>query len=60
MNMDTPPPRGLLMMGLLIGSLIGGYIPSLFGAGFLSIWGLVGSTIGAILGLWITYRIATD
>jgi uncharacterized membrane protein YeaQ/YmgE (transglycosylase-associated protein family) len=47
------------MMGLCIGSLIGGYVPTLFGAGFLSMWGVVGSTVGAILGLWITYRIAT-
>lgn len=58
--MDSSPPRGLLMMGLLIGSLIGGCIPSLFGAGLFSMWGLFGSTVGAILGLWITYRIATD
>jgi uncharacterized membrane protein YeaQ/YmgE (transglycosylase-associated protein family) len=48
------------MMGLLTGSLIGGYIPSLFGAALLSIWGLVGSTVGAILGLWIAYRITTE
>jgi len=48
------------MMGVLTGSLIGGYIPSLFGAGLLSIWGLVGSTVGAILGLWIAYRITTE
>jgi uncharacterized membrane protein YeaQ/YmgE (transglycosylase-associated protein family) len=58
--MDRSPHRGLLMMGLLTGSLIGGYIPSLFGAGLLSIWGLVGSTVGAILGLWIAYRITTE
>jgi len=58
--MDTSPPKRLLMMGVLIGSLIGGCVPSLFGAGFLSLWGIVGGTVGAILGLWITYRIATD
>jgi uncharacterized membrane protein YeaQ/YmgE (transglycosylase-associated protein family) len=45
------------MMGLLIGSLIGGCIPSIFGAGVFSMWGLLGSTVGAILGLWIAYRI---
>jgi uncharacterized membrane protein YeaQ/YmgE (transglycosylase-associated protein family) len=48
------------MMGLLIGSLIGGYIASLFRAGLFSIWGIVGSTVGAIVGLWIAYRIASD
>jgi uncharacterized membrane protein YeaQ/YmgE (transglycosylase-associated protein family) len=60
MNMDTSPPKGLLMLGLLIGSLIGGYVPSIFGASLLSLWGLVGSTVGAILGLWIAYRITTE
>ena len=48
------------MLGLLIGSVIGGYVPSLLGASFLSIWGILGSTVGAILGLWIAYRFASD
>ncbi len=48
------------MTGLLIGSVIGGYIPSLLGADFLSMWGVLGSTLGAILGLWVAYRFASD
>jgi uncharacterized membrane protein YeaQ/YmgE (transglycosylase-associated protein family) len=60
MGMDTSATKKLFMMGLLIGSVIGGSISSLFGAGFLSMWGVVGSTLGAILGLWIAYRYASD
>ena len=58
--MDSSATKGLLMLGVIVGSLIGGYIPSLFGASFLSIWGIVGSTVGAIGGLWIAYRVAND
>ena len=43
-----------LMIG--VGSVIGGFVPSIFGAGALSLWGLVGSTIGAIAGLYFYRR----
>lgn len=57
--MDTSSSKKLMMMGLLIGSLVGGYIPCLFGAGFLSMWGIVGSMVGGVLGIWIAYKVAT-
>lgn len=47
---------GIVMIGMVVGSTIGGYVPSLFGAGFLSLWGIVGSAIGGILGIWIAYK----
>jgi len=47
-------------IGLFIGSTVGGYIPALFGAGLLSVWGIVGSTIGAFIGIWVGYRLGTD
>lgn len=41
------------MMWLLIGigSTIGGFVPNLWGAGFLSAWGIIFSGIGAIAGI---------
>lgn len=57
--MDSRATKTLVMAGLVIGSLIGGYVPSLLGAGFLSIWGVLGSTLGALLGLWLAYRFAS-
>jgi hypothetical protein len=48
--------KTIVMLGMVIGSTVGGYIPSLFHAGFLSIWGVVGSAIGGLLGIWVTYK----
>jgi uncharacterized membrane protein YeaQ/YmgE (transglycosylase-associated protein family) len=39
-----------------IGSTIGGYIPTLWGAGFLSITSLLLSTFGGILAIVIVFK----
>jgi len=39
-----------------IGSIVGGYIPALWGAGFLSISSLIFGTAGALLGWIVVYR----
>ncbi len=40
-----------LLIGL--GSVVGGLIPVWLGASYLSAWGFLGSTIGAIAGLYV-------
>jgi hypothetical protein len=45
-----------IMIGMLIGSTIGGYAPVLFGADSLSA-SLVGSTIGGLLGIWGAFKL---
>ena len=47
----------LVMLGMVIGSLAGGYIPVLFGAGLLSFTSVIGNGIGGILGIWISYKL---
>jgi hypothetical protein len=42
--------------GMIVGSTIGGWVPSLWHAGMLSIWGIVMSTVGGIAGIWLAYR----
>lgn len=44
------------MLGAIFGSLIGGYLPSIFGAGIFSFASVIGGFIGGILGLWLTYK----
>lgn len=44
------------MLGMIVGSIIGGYVPVFFGASFLSAWSLLGSGVGGLLGIWITYQ----
>lgn len=39
-----------------VGSIVGGYIPALWGAGFLSVSSLIFSTLGAILGIILVYK----
>ncbi|HLD90395.1 MAG TPA: hypothetical protein VI911_05185 [Patescibacteria group bacterium] len=49
--------KSIIMLGMVTGSIIGGYIPTIFGVTFLSMWSLFGSFIGGILGIWITYKL---
>jgi uncharacterized membrane protein YeaQ/YmgE (transglycosylase-associated protein family) len=45
------------MLGMVVGSIAGGFVASLLGAGMLSMSSLIGSTIGGILGIWIAFKI---
>ncbi len=47
-------------LGMIVGSVAGGYLPMLFGAGLFSIASVVTSTIGALLGIYIGYRLGED
>jgi len=50
------PSKTLIYIAAFVGSLIGGYIPTLWGAGFLSISSLVFSAIGGIAGIFIALK----
>jgi len=52
--------KAIFMLGMIVGSIIGGYLPVLFGASFLSMWSLFGSAVGGLLGIWIVYKIYSD
>jgi predicted MFS family arabinose efflux permease len=44
--------KSLLWLFIGLGSIIGGLIPSWFGASYLSVWGILGSLIGAFAGVY--------
>ncbi len=48
----------LVFLGMTIGSVIGGYIPTLWGAGIFSYSSILFSGIGAILGVWIGFKLS--
>lgn len=48
----------LVYLGMAVGSIIGGYIPILFGAGLLSYTSLLFSSVGAIAGIWVGYKLS--
>lgn len=45
-----------VFIGMIIGSVIGGYVPALWGAGLFSISSIIGGAIGGILGIWLTFK----
>jgi hypothetical protein len=49
--------KSIIMLGMIVGSCIGGYATTLFGSDMLSIASLIGSAIGGIAGLWIAFKI---
>jgi uncharacterized membrane protein YeaQ/YmgE (transglycosylase-associated protein family) len=50
-------PKTLIYIFLTIGSIAGGWIPTLWGAGALSFQSLLGGFIGAMLGIWAGYKL---
>ena len=49
--------KTLVFIFMTIGSLIGGYIPVLFGDSMFSIWSLIWSSAGALIGIWVGFKI---
>ncbi|HUI92870.1 MAG TPA: hypothetical protein VLX68_11540 [Chitinivibrionales bacterium] len=41
-----------------MGSCIGGYLPTLLGAHGISGWSLLGSTIGGIAGIYVSFKLS--
>lgn len=50
----------LVWLGVFVGSLIGGYIPTIWGANFLSFSSIIWSSIGAFVGLYLGYKISRE
>ena len=46
-----------IWIGVFIGSTAGSYVPNLWGADFLSMSSIFGSTIGGIVGIWLGFKI---
>ncbi len=48
-----------IWIGILIGSTVGGMIPWLWGDGMLSYSSVLLGGVGALVGLWVGFKIAT-
>jgi hypothetical protein len=51
------PRKKLIMLGMFAGSIVGGYLPSLFGFDGLMI-SLSSGFIGGLIGIWIGYKLS--
>jgi hypothetical protein len=47
-----------MTLSILVFSTIGGYVPTLFGADMLSYSSLIGSTVGAVVGIYFGYKVS--
>ena len=45
-----------VMLGMIIGSIVGGYIPALWGAGIFSLSSIIGNVIGGLLGIYLMVK----
>ncbi len=52
--------KTIVLIGMTIGSLVGGYIPMLWGAGVLSMASLIGNTLGGIVGIYLGWQVASN
>ncbi|MBN1982447.1 MAG: hypothetical protein JW795_13020 [Chitinivibrionales bacterium] len=50
--------KKIIMLGMVVGSIAGGYVPTLFHASSLSFASLIGGTIGALVGIYIAFKIS--
>lgn len=48
----------LIALLMVVGSVVGGYVPALFGIDTFSFTGLVTSAAGAVAGIWLGYRLS--
>lgn len=49
--------KQMIWMGMLIGSVIGGFVPSLWGAGMLSFSSILLSGVGAMAGIYVAFKL---
>jgi hypothetical protein len=49
--------KSTLYLGGGIGSVAGGYLPTLWGAGAFSGTSILLSTVGGLLGIWLAFRL---
>lgn len=52
--------KSFIWTGALVGSTIGGLIPSIWGAGFLSFSSIILESIGALMGIWAAFKIGQN
>ncbi len=50
-------PKRAIMIGMIAGSLLGGWLPTLWGDGGFSMAAVIGSTFGGLAGIWAGWRI---
>jgi hypothetical protein len=48
--------KKLIWLGFIVGSIVGSLVPTLWGAGMLSVSSFVLSAVGGAVGIWAGYK----
>ncbi|MFA7662825.1 MAG: hypothetical protein WCX88_02810 [Patescibacteria group bacterium] len=49
--------KKIIMLGLVVGSTVGGYLPAIFGASVFSLVSILCGALGGFLGIWMMFKI---
>ena len=49
--------KTLIWLGMSIGSIIGGFLPALWGGDYFSMAGILCSGIGGLAGIWLGFKV---
>ena len=49
--------KRVIMLGMVFGSTLGGYLPTLFGIDAFSMTSVLCGALGGILGIWFAFKI---
>ena len=55
--MHMQSTKRAIWFGMILGGVIGGYIPMLWGADYFSFASIIFNALGAILGIWIAFKL---
>lgn len=50
----------LVMLGMIVGSIIGGYLPVFFGVSLLSFSSIIGNALGGVVGVVVALKLTDD
>ena len=50
--------KSMIWLFLAIGSSVGGFIPTLWGDSFFSLWSVLLTAVGGAFGIWVGYKIS--
>lgn len=50
--------RKIIWLFMVVGGVVGGYVPQLWGVPYFSFSSIIFNAIGAILGIWIGFKIS--
>ena len=50
--------KRVIMFGMVVGSTLGSWVPTLWGSGWLSMGSVFCGAAGGLLGIWVGYRLS--